>query len=574
MGRHHLLERVEVADPTRFRLENLLLPLGADEEALAAAAARALGVSRERVLSLSVLKRALDARKGGRGRGRTRGKDSRGGATRPSGPRWSLHVAVTLEAGTRTRQPPPGVRVQPMPEEPPLEPPRPRAPPERPVVVIGAGPGGLFAAWRLLESGVPCVLIERGAPVRKRVIDVAKLWRDGLLDPESNPLFGEGGAGTFSDGKLYTRTRDPRIPVVFRTLVDFGAQPEILVDAHPHVGTNKLRAVIPRLREDLQRRGVDVRFHTRVDSFRVEGGRVTGVVLGDGTTIATNHVVLAVGHSARDTYRALADAGVVLEAMPYALGVRVEHAQAFIDRLQLGEAAGDKRIGAASYRLAQNLEGGRAAYSFCMCPGGVIVSSTHEPGTVVTNGMSASGRPGKKANAGLVVTVKPEDYAQSGKEPTPFDAIAFQRRWEEAAFAAGGGGFFAPAQRATDFLAGRPSTDVPDTTYLPGVRPADVSVCLPSFVTGALKASLRAFDRSMPGFAGKDAVLVAVESRVSAPVRIRRTETGESSSVRGLYPVGEGAGYAGGITSAAVDGMRAAESVLGTLAHLTRVSGT
>lgn len=559
-----------MADPTRVRIENLELPLGADEEALAAAAARALGIPRERVLAVAVLKRALDARKkkssASRRGPRDRGSKGRRDPARATGPRWSFHVAVTLQPGTRTRTPPPGVRVLPFVEEPPPVPPRPKAPPERPIVVIGAGPGGLFAAWRLAESGVPCILLERGAAVRKRVVDVAKLWRDGLLDPESNPLFGEGGAGTFSDGKLYTRTRDPRIPLVFRTLVELGAQPEILTDAHPHVGTNKLRAVIPRMREDLQRRGVDVRFHTRVSGFRVEGGKVRGVELGDGTALATDHVILAVGHSARDTYRALADAGVALEAMPYALGVRVEHAQAFIDRLQLGDAAGDKRIGAASYRLAQNLEDGRAAYSFCMCPGGVIVGSTHEPGTVVTNGMSASGRPGRKANAGLVVTVKPEDYASPGKKATPFDAIAYQRRWEEAAFAAGGGGFIAPAQRATDFLAGRPSADVPETSYLPGVRPADLSVCLPSFVTSALKASLRAFDRSMPGFAGKDAVLVAVESRVSAPVRIPRSESGESSSVRGLYPVGEGAGYAGGITSAAVDGMVAAEAVLATLA--------
>jgi uncharacterized FAD-dependent dehydrogenase len=277
-------------------------------------------------------------------------------------------------------------------------------------------------------------------------------------------------------------------------------------------------------------------------------------------------VVLAIGHSARDTYRALHEAGVTLEAMPYALGVRIEHTQAFIDRLQLGEAAGDKRVGAASYRLAHNLEGGRAAYSFCMCPGGVIVSSTHEPGTVVTNGMSASGRPGKLANAGLVVTVRPEDYAPPGKKPGPFDAIAFQRRWEEAAFALGGGGFIAPAQRAPDFLAGRPSDDVPETSYLPGVRPADVAACLPPFVVAALRDSLRAFDRSMPGFAAREAVLVAVESRVSAPVRIPRTPEGEAPGCRGLYPVGEGAGYAGGITSAAVDGIRAAEAVLAQLA--------
>lgn len=569
-----------MGDGVRWKLENVEVPLGADEEALAAAAARALGVTREQVLSIAVLRRALDARKSGerrdvrrnaRGRGAARGgrdpRGGRGGREGPSGgPRWSFHLVVTLQAGARPRTPPPGIRVVEFREEEALPARRRAVPPERPVVIIGAGPGGLFAAWRLAESGVKSVLLERGAPVRRRVIDVAKLWRDGTLDPESNPLFGEGGAGTFSDGKLYTRTRDPRIPMVLRTLVDFGAQSDILVDAHPHVGTNKLRAVIPRLREDLERRGVEVRFHTRVSGFRTERGRVSAVELADGTTIPTSHVILSVGHSARDTYRALHDAGVTLEPMAYALGVRIEHAQHFIDRLQLGEAAGDKRIGAASYRLARNFEDGRAAYSFCMCPGGVIVASMHEPGTVVTNGMSSSGRPGKKANAGLVVTVKPEDYAPNdGSKPTPFDAIAFQRRWEELAYDAGGGGFIAPAQRATDFLAGRPSEDLPPVSYLPGTRPADVAACLPPFVTRALKSALRAFDRSMPGFAGTDAVLVGVESRVSAPVRIPRGPDGESLGVRGLYPVGEGAGYAGGITSAAVDGMRAAEAVLATL---------
>lgn len=553
--------------PVRWKLENVEVPLGAGEEALAAASAKILGVPREQVLSLVVLRRALDARKSGERRDtRRRPRGRKGARSGAAGPRWSFHLAVALPAGTTPRTPPPGVRVVPFHEEEPPPAPRPAVPPERPVVIIGAGPGGLFAAWRLAESGVKSVLLERGAPVRRRVIDVAKLWRDGVLDPESNPLFGEGGAGTFSDGKLYTRTRDPRIPMVFRALVDFGAQSEILVDAHPHVGTNKLRAVIPRLREDLERRGVEVRFHTRVTGFRSERGRVSGVELADGTVIPTAHVILAVGHSARDTYRALHDAGVTLEPMAYALGVRIEHAQEFIDRLQLGEAAGDKRIGAASYRLARNFDDGRAAYSFCMCPGGVIVASMHEPGTVVTNGMSSSGRPGRKANAGLVVTVKPEDYApKAGVKPSPFDAIAFQRRWEELAFEVGGGGFVAPAQRATDFLAGRPSEDLPPVSYLPGTRPADVSACLPPFVTRALASALRAFDRNMPGFAGKDAVLVAVESRVSAPLRIPRGPDGASIGVRGLYPVGEGAGYAGGITSAAVDGMKAAEAVLATL---------
>ncbi len=533
--------------PDRYRVENLPLRLDEPESALAGKAARALGLAEADVVECHVVRRALDARR-----------------RRPS---WSCHVVATLADGRQPRGTPPfGVRVERHRPEPPPDPPRVARPPDRPVVVIGLGPGGLFAARRLLEGGVPCVLLERGGPVRQRVVDVARFWREGALDPESNPLFGEGGAGTFSDGKLYTRTRDPRIRAVWEAFVEYGADPGILVDAHPHVGTNKLRAVIPRLRERLTDAGVEVRFHARVDRFRVENGRVDAIELADGATIRTRHVILAIGHSARDTYRALVDAGVRLEPMPFALGVRVEHDQRFIDRVQLGPAAGDKRIGAASYRLARTLDDGRAAYSFCMCPGGLIVGSTHEPGTVVTNGMSASGRPGRRANAGLVVGVRPEDYAPEGRAPGPFDSIEFQRHYERLAFEVGGGGFRAPAQRASDFLRGRPSDVDLETTYLPGVTPGDLSRCLPAFVTRALRSSLRAFDKTMPGFAGDDAVLVGVESRVSAPVRIPRTPEGDSVGVRGLYPVGEGAGYAGGITSAAVDGMRAAEALLASLA--------
>jgi len=532
----------------RWLVENLEVPLDLESSALPAAIAAATALAPSQVLAVDVERRGLDARR--------------------KKPRWTLHLVVTLPDGV-TPKPPKNspVRVERWHDEALPEIARPRARPEHPVVVIGAGPGGLFAAWRLLEGGIPCVLLERGAPVRQRVLDVAKLWRDGKLDPESNPLFGEGGAGTFSDGKLYTRTKDARIRAVYRALVDYGAQPEILVDAHPHVGTNRLRTVIPTMREDLQAKGVAVRFHARVTGFRAENGRIAGVELAGGEVLPTRHLVVATGHSARDTYRALADAGVELQPMPFALGVRIEHSQKFIDRLQLGDAAGDKRIGAASYRISRTLDDGRAAWSFCMCPGGVIVASMHEPGTVVTNGMSSSGRPGKKANAGLVVGVKPEDYAaKKGSAPGPFDGLAFQKRYEEAAYAVGGGGFFAPAQRASDFLANRPTEVEVEATYLPGVRPGDVAKCLPRFVSTTLRRALKAFDQSMPGFAGDDAILVAVESRVSAPVRIPRGPNGESLSLKGLYPVGEGAGYAGGITSAAVDGMRAAEAVLADLA--------
>lgn len=498
--------------------------------------------------SVEVLKRAVDARR------RVRFV-------------FNLAVTVRPEAADRVATGAiKGVHVAPLKPRPALAPPEKTAPTSHPVVVVGAGPGGLLAAWHLGRAGLDVIVLERGAPVSERARDVQRFFRHGDLDPESNVLFGEGGAGTFSDGKLYTRTKDPRIRQVWELFVEMGAPADILVDAQPHIGTNKLRRLVPNLRRELERLGVEVRFHSRLDALEVSGGRLSGLRLADGTRLKTEHVILATGHSARDTYRALEEAGVQLEPMPYAIGVRIEHLQATIDRVQYGSAAGHPRLGAASYRLTHNGPS-RSSYSFCMCPGGTIVASTHEPATVVTNGMSARGRSGHFANAGLVVTVRPEDYTPPGREPTGVAAIAFQKRWEARAFEVGGGGFHAPAQRASDFLKNVPTDDELKSTYLPGVRPANLADCLPEFATRALREALPHFQRKMPGFAGREAVLVAVESRVSAPVRIPRDADGQSVSVRGLYPVGEGAGFAGGITSAAVDGLEAAARLLENLAH-------
>lgn len=528
--------------PTELLVSQLAVDLDADDEGVRRACARALSIDMADIVSIDVRRRAIDARK----------KRVRFVLTAHVIVAEGVHVALGSRRGVDVQAwaPPPA----------PVEPVC-RVRPSRPVVVIGAGPGGLFAAWQLARAGVPTVLLERGAPVHERARDVAAFFREGRLDPESNALFGEGGAGTFSDGKLYTRTKNPRIRRAWEILVDYGAPPDILVDAQPHIGTNKLRSLIPHMREDLARMGVEIRFHTRVDGFDVAGGTLEALRLSGGERLRTEAVVLATGHSARDTYHALAEAGVELEPRPFALGVRIEHPQSLIDRLQLGGAAGHPALGAAAYRLTHQADE-RAVYSFCMCPGGQIVASTHEPETVVTNGMSARGRSGHFANAGLVVNVTPADYAPDGASPTALHAIEYQRRWERAAYTVGGGGFRAPAQRAPDFLRGAASEGAMESSYLPGVSPAALDDCLPPFVAEAIRRALKAFDRRMPGFAGPEAVLVGVESRVSTPVRIPRRPDGQSNRVAGLLPVGEGAGYAGGITSAAVDGLRCAERLI------------
>ncbi|MDR0528253.1 MAG: FAD-dependent monooxygenase [Zoogloeaceae bacterium] len=437
-------------------------------------------------------------------------------------------------------------------------------------VVVGAGPCGLFAALLLAEAGCRPILLERGCTVRDRARETWKLWRHGALSPEANVQFGEGGAGTFSDGKLSSHIRDPRHlgRHVLETFVRAGAPPEILFLSKPHIGTFRLVKVVENLRARLLALGAEIRFQSRVDAFLLEeksGARqIAGVRLENGEALESRQVILAIGHSARDTFAALRAQGVCLEAKPFAIGVRVEHPQSLIDRARFGDFAGHPRLGAADYKLTHQTAAGRAVYSFCMCPGGQVVAAASEEGGVVTNGMSQYSRAERNANSALVVDVRPgRDFPDA-----PLDGIAFQRQWERAAYQAGGGGYRAPAQLLGDFLAGRPSRRLGNVlpSYQPGILLTDLSLCLPPEVVAALREAIPVFARKIPGYDRNDALLTGVETRTSSPLRVLRDPVClESVNTRGLYPAGEGAGYAGGILSAAVDGVRAAEAALAAL---------
>jgi len=435
-------------------------------------------------------------------------------------------------------------------------------------VVIGAGPCGLFAALILAQMGLRPILLERGKAVRERTKDTWGLWRRGELNPESNVQFGEGGAGTFSDGKLHSQIKDPhyRARKVLTEFVQAGAPTEILYVSKPHIGTFRLVTVVENLRTSIERLGGEIRCNSRVDDLLVDHGQVQGVALSDGTCIETRQVVLAVGHSARDTFAMLYRRGIEIEAKPFSVGLRIEHPQSLIDRARFGKYAGHPLLGAADYKLVHHCSNGRSVYSFCMCPGGTVVAAASEPGGVVTNGMSQYSRSERNANSAMVVGITPEDYP--GYPNDALAGIAFQRHWEERAFAAGGGTYQAPAQRVGDFLAGRASAAQGAVlpSYTPGVHWTDLSSCLPDYVTQALREAISAFDRQIRGFAMADAVLTGVETRTSSPIRIVRGADLQSRNCRGLYPAGEGAGYAGGILSAAVDGIKAAEAVALSLA--------
>jgi len=432
-------------------------------------------------------------------------------------------------------------------------------------VVIGTGPCGLFAGLVLAQMGFRPIILERGKAVRERTKDTFGLWRNSVLNPESNVQFGEGGAGTFSDGKLYSQIKDPRHygRKVLTELVKAGAPPEILYVSKPHIGTFRLVTVVENMRETIHALGGEIRFQCRVADIDIEKehdgrGQMHGVVLAGGATIAADHVVLAVGHSARDTFQMLYDRGVHIEAKPFSIGLRIEHPQSLIDRARYGKNAGNPLLGAADYKLVHHCRNGRSVYSFCMCPGGTVVAAASEPGQVVTNGMSQYSRNERNANAAIVVGVTPADYPGN-----PLAGMAFQRHWEKLAFEAGGSNYCAPAQRVGDFIAGRPSAALGSVvpSYTPGVRMTDLSTCLPDYAVAAIREALGAFDKQIKGFAMDDAVLTGVETRTSSPLRIKRDEQYQSLNTRGLFPAGEGAGYAGGILSAAVDGIEVAEAV-------------
>ncbi|MDR3086382.1 MAG: NAD(P)/FAD-dependent oxidoreductase [Azoarcus sp.] len=431
-------------------------------------------------------------------------------------------------------------------------------------VIVGFGPCGLFAALVLAQMGFRPLVLERGKAVRERAKDTWALWRGHALDPESNVQFGEGGAGTFSDGKLHTRIKDPKHygRKVLTEFVRAGAPEEILTLGKPHIGTFRLVSMVEKMRAEIESLGGEIRFRARVDDLSIEHGRARGLILADGEEIRADHIVLALGHSARDTFGMLARRGVSMEAKAFSVGFRIEHPQSLIDRARLGKYAGHPLLGAADYNLVHHAGNGRAVYSFCMCPGGTVIAATSEPGRVVTNGMSQYSRSAHNANAGLVVGITPADYL--GDYPGgPLAGIALQRALEARAFELGGSNYDAPVQRVGDFLAGQPTT-APGTvepSYQPGVRYTDLSSALPDYAIAALREAIPAFARQIPGFAMDDAILTGVETRTSSPLRIRRGDDLQSLNVRGLYPAGEGAGYAGGILSAAVDGIRAAEAV-------------
>ncbi|MCI0672582.1 MAG: FAD-dependent oxidoreductase [Myxococcaceae bacterium] len=529
-----------------YRVNNIGLWLDESDTLLASRAAEKLGLRASDLATVRVVRSVLDARKKG-------------------SPRYIHTVEVTLAPGVKPRQVPPDVgEVAPLPEAPP----RVREP-ERWPLIVGTGPAGLFCALGLLERGVRSIVLERGKEVVPRRKDVARLMRDGSLDPESNMNFGEGGAGAYTDGKLSTRLNHPLVRKVIEAFAQYGAPDSILVDGKPHIGSDLLPGAVARLREALIAGGSQVLFEHRVEDLVYREGRVGGVRLTDGRVLESDRVVLTPGNSARDFYERFAkDGRVMVEAKPFAIGFRAEHPQTLINSIQYGSAAEHPRLPPADYKLAENLdvEGEvRGVYSFCMCPGGIVVPTPTEDGLQCTNGMSNSRRNARFANAGIVVSVSVADFEREGFRG-PLAGLEFQRHWERKAYELGGGRFFAPAQTVTDYLAGRVKQDPGATSYRPGIIKADLNLLFPSALTASLKQALRRFDRKMHGFISDEAKLIGIESRTSSPVRVTRGDDLQSVSLKGLYPGGEGCGYAGGIVSSAIDGLRIAEQIAAELA--------
>ena len=423
------------------------------------------------------------------------------------------------------------------------------------------GPAGLFAGLILAQSGFRPLILERGKAVRERTKDTFELWRKGILHPESNVQFGEGGAGTFSDGKLHTQIKDTKHygRKVLEELVKAGAPPEILYVSKPHIGTFRLIGIVEKMRAEIRSLGGKIRFESRADGIKINDGQVQGVVLAGGEDISTKHLILAIGHSARDTFEMIHSRGIYIEPKPFSIGFRIEHPQSLIDRSRHGSSASNPLLGAADYKLVYHAGNGRSVYSFCMCPGGKVVAATSEPGRVVTNGMSQYSRKGSNANSAIVVGISPEDYPDG-----PLAGMEFQRYWESRAYELGGSNYQAPAQLVGDFLAGRPSTKfgTVQPSYTPGVHLCDLSAALPDYAIAAIREALPVFAKQIKEFDLADAVLTGVETRTSSPIRIKRSEDNlQSINTKGLYPAGEGAGYAGGILSSAVDGIKIAEAV-------------
>lgn len=527
-----------------LRVTELKLPLDHPDEALRPAIVERLGITDSQLIDFTLFKRSYDARK----------KSSELQFI------YTIDCNVSDEAALLNKlsnerhiSVSPNIQYQPVG--------RPEQPLEQRPIVVGFGPCGIFAALILAQAGLRPIVLERGTEVRQRTKDTWGLWRKNVLNPESNVQFGEGGAGTFSDGKLYSQIKDPKFlgRKVLEEFVKAGAPDEIMYVSKPHIGTFRLTGVVATMREEIKALGGEVRFQQRVKDVLIEDGQMQGVVLENGEQLLSQHVILALGHSARDTFRMLHGREVFMEAKPFSVGFRIEHPQSIIDSARLGKYAGHPKLGAADYKLVHHAKNGRSVYSFCMCPGGTVVAATSEPNRVVTNGMSQYSRNERNANSGIVVGITPEQDYPGG----PLAGVELQEQLESHAYLLGGSTYEAPGQLVGDFIAGTPSTSwgSVEPSYKPGVKLVDLASALPAFAIEAIREALPAFEKQIRGFSMHDAVLTGIETRTSSPLRITRNAEMQSLNVKGLFPAGEGAGYAGGILSAGVDGIRVAEAV-------------
>jgi len=524
-----------------FRLAGIKLTLDESEELFTTKVADALAVSLENIAVVEVIRKAIDARR-----------------NKPPHFVYVVEVRVSTSVNLPVKFKD-GITLQEIKDEPLAPQLLPTRLPKLPVVVIGSGPAGIFAAYILAKRKIPVTLLERGEPVETRVKDVQAFWDKGVLNPQSNVLFGEGGAGTFSDGKLTSRTKNPYSSWVKQVLVEMGAPESILTEAKPHIGTDRLRNVIVNLRKKLIEMGCEIKFSAQVTDFIISNGAISALIINEKDEIKTSQVILAIGQSADDTYLRLFERGVKMETKPFAIGLRVEHPQELINAIQYGQWRNHPQLPPAEYFVTAALPGvNRSVYTFCMCPGGEVIGCGNFPGVVITNGMSNSKRNGEFGNSAVVVNVRDADFAERGQ---PLSGLDFRRRWEKQAFLLGGSNYSAPAQKLVDFLKTKQSGVIGRTSFRPDVKPASLAEALPEFVTNALKLGIAQFDRKMPGFITEDAHLIGVETRTSSPVRICRRADGQSENVEGIYPCGEGAGYAGGIISSALDGMKAAQNI-------------